>query len=477
MKSPIFILCFICCALLVRAQAYEERDIKSFGATGNGITNDHAAFQKAADYFNKRGGNGKLIISEGTYVVGKQTYTKGKNGAPCYWGEDLLSLANVHDVTIEGKHGVKIVYDKGLRFGAFDPATGEPYEHGNNYFVKYTYAAIIGYCIKIDKCNNVTVANLELDGNSGSLILGGVYGDVGRQLPHCGVFIGNSKGIVIDGLNVHHFGLDGITVGNKVSSTKDNILLQNSSFEYNSRQGLSWIGGNELKVKRCKFNHTGRGAFSSSPNAGVDIEAEWGPNRNASFEDCEFINNRGCAMVADSGDSGYCSFLNCTFWGTTTWSIWVTKPGFTFTGCNIYGSTVHGYNSPNDKDATKYIDCHFEDKEYNGLPPYGTFLVVTNGSRRVNYLNCTFVSHTKKLIWAELIANTPQEKYQFNNCTFTVYNTNLPASDWIAVLRGMRYKNCKFEFSKESRQLGYWLNTCCNGGGNIDGGGNKTSTL
>jgi hypothetical protein len=477
MKNPIFFLCFLFGSILVQAQAYEVRDIKSFGAIGDGITNDHVAFQKAADYFNKRGGKGKLVISEGTYLVGKQTFTQGKNGQPCYQGEDLLSLVNVQDFAIEGRPGVKLIYRSGLRFGAFNPTTGAPYEHGNNYFVKYSYAAIIGHCIKIDKSNNITVSSLELDGNSSSIILGGVYGDVGRQLPHYGVFISNSKNIIIDGLNVHHFALDGICVGNKASTTKDSILLQNSSFEYNSRQGLSWIGGNDLKVKKCKFNHTGRGAFSSSPCAGVDIEAEWGPNRNATFEDCEFINNRGCAMVADSGDSGNCSFTNCTFWGVTNWSIWVTKPAFTFTRCNIYGSIVHGYDSPNDQDATKFIECHFEDKLYEGKPSYGKFLAEINFRRRVSFLSCTFISHTNKLIWAEMITNSPQEKFQFNNCTFTIYNNNFPRDTWIAVLRGMRYKNCKFELSKESKELNYWINMCCNGGGNIDAGGNKTITL
>jgi len=65
-----------------RSQAYITKDIKSFGASGDGESNDQAAFEKAADYFNKRGGNGKLIISRGTYIVGEQAFTKGVQNKP-----------------------------------------------------------------------------------------------------------------------------------------------------------------------------------------------------------------------------------------------------------------------------------------------------------------------------------------------------------------------------------------------------------
>ena len=61
-------------------------------------------------------------------------------------------------------------------------------------------------------------------------------------------------------------------------------MITNSKFEYNSRQGLSWVGGNQLYVKNCKFDHTGKSQdLASPPGAGVDIEAEGGPIRNGVF--------------------------------------------------------------------------------------------------------------------------------------------------------------------------------------------------
>ena len=56
-------------------------DIKDFGAKGDGQTNDHDAFVAAAAAINKQGG-GKLIISPGTYIVGKQfVYNQGNIAA------------------------------------------------------------------------------------------------------------------------------------------------------------------------------------------------------------------------------------------------------------------------------------------------------------------------------------------------------------------------------------------------------------
>ncbi|MGH2565896.1 MAG: right-handed parallel beta-helix repeat-containing protein, partial [Ginsengibacter sp.] len=316
-------------AFAVSAQSFVQKNIQFFGAKGDGKTNDQAAFNKAADYFNKRGGNVKLSIPKGTYIVGKQTFTGGRLNKPAYEGEDVMHLSNVKNFSVNGEVGAVIKFQNGMRMGSFSPISGKENKNGNN-FVNRAYAAIPGTCIYIDNSTGVTVSNIELDGNNQNIILGGVYGDVGRQLQHYGIFISNSKNVLVANMNVHHFGLDGISISNKPNDSKDSIQLLNSNFEYNSRQGLSWVSGNQLYVKNCKFNHTGKVKFSSPPGAGVDIEAEGGPIRNGIFENCEFIDNTGAGLVADSGDSGDCTFTDCTFWGTTNWSIWITKPGYTF---------------------------------------------------------------------------------------------------------------------------------------------------
>ncbi|MFV0605189.1 MAG: right-handed parallel beta-helix repeat-containing protein [Niabella sp.] len=453
------------------SQTITTRDIKSFGAKGDGRSNDHEAFERAANYFNQRGGNGKLVISKGIYLVGKQVITGGRNSDFNWKGADVLHLTNVKNLTIQGSPGAVLRYSGTMKYGSFDPASGKA-RQGGGYFVNPAWGASLGHCIFIDKSQNVVINGIELDGNSGKINLGGSYGDVGYQLPHYGIFIQNSKSVTVQSVNLHHFGLDGICVANVKTNTPDNIKLLDSKFNYNARQGFSWIGGNGLLARNCQFNHTGKGKFSSAPGAGLDIEAEYGPNRNGVFENCEFADATGCCMVADSGDSGYMTFSNCTFWSSTTWSIWTTKPGFTFNKCKIYGPIVHGYDSPNDKDATKYLNCYFEDKPYNGKHPVGEYLIETNGARRVRFENCDIITKYKKLFWIYCpIEWKPEEKYQIINCRFKSTRKVYVTPDFIAVLRGAYYKNTTITYPK-----GYYVNQCCEPF-NVDGGGNKEISL
>src|SRR5438132_519447 len=108
------------------SQSYIIKDIKSFGAKGNGSTNDQSAFQKAATFFNQRGGNGKLTISAGTYIIGRQTFTAGKDKKPVFNGEHVLQFVNIKNLSIEGTSKTILKYQEGLHFGAFIPETGKP---------------------------------------------------------------------------------------------------------------------------------------------------------------------------------------------------------------------------------------------------------------------------------------------------------------------------------------------------------------
>lgn len=462
---------FLFLGTTANCQKTVTRDIKSFGAKGDGKTNDHAAFQKAAEFFNKRGGNGKLVISKGVYLVGQQIETKGVSGRFNWEGQDVMYFTKVNNFTIEGLSGSTVKYAPNLRFGSFNPQTGKARTEGG-YFVNPQYAASLGHCIFIDQSKNITIKGIELNGNNENIRVGGYYGDVGIQLPHYGIFIQNSKSVTVSNVFLHHFALDGICVANIASTTKDKIQILNSRFDYNSRQGLSWIGGNDLYVYKSKFSHTGKTKISSPPGAGVDIEAEYGPIRNGVFVECEFVDSQGVCMVADSGDSGDCTFTNCTFWSSTTWSVWTTKPGFTFKSCKIYGPVVHGYDSPNDKDATKYINCHFEDKPYNGKQPGGEFLIETNNMRRVRFENCTMIANDKKLFWISAPAAWSQnEKYQLIKNTFIMKSGKWPATAYAAVLRGAYYKGNTFHIYHKEK--GYYINECCEAF-NIDAGANKT---
>ncbi|NTS42256.1 right-handed parallel beta-helix repeat-containing protein [Flavisolibacter sp. BT320] len=454
------------------SQTFVTRDIKSFGAKGNGRTNDHEAFQKAAAFFNERGGNGKLIISKGTYIVGKQTFNKNSTAKPVYEGSDVFFLSEVKNVTIEGQGKPVIKFANNLRFGAFDPGNGKAYFKGGNNFFKRNYLAFAGAIFFLSKSNNIKISNIELNGNSDNLLLGGIYGDVGIQAPHTGIYVADTKQLDIQNVHAHHFGLDGIQIVNRTGkdSKPDSIRINNSIFEYNARQGLSWVGGNDLTVTNSKFNHTGKGKFSSAPSAGVDVEAEVGDIRNGKFINCEFINNKGVGFLADNGPSSDVTLDNCTIWGVTTWSIWITRPAFTIMNSRIYGSAVHGHNAANEKDATKFINCHFEDKPYNGKEPFGKFLVESNNARRMLFEKCTFVANKKKLMWLGGKADySLDEKYRILNSQFTYLGGEPPVDNWIGMFGGVAMKNSTFDI-KHANASKYYISGLDNKTNNSLGG-------
>ena len=81
--------------------------------------------------------------------------------------------------------------------------------------------------------------------------------------------------------------------------------------------------------------------------------------RDGRFVECEFVDNSGCGMVADSGDSADCLFERCRFVGTTNWSAWPKKPGFVFRDCLFVGSIVQVFGDRDPARATQFVGCRF----------------------------------------------------------------------------------------------------------------------
>jgi hypothetical protein len=419
---------------------------KDCGAKGDGVNNDTDAFRKAAERIQKAGG-GKLVLPKGVYLVGDQYHEQGQY--PYYKHKSIFQLTKVNGVTIEGRPGAIIRMRNGMRFGSFDKDTGEPYDpikektFANGLFADPRYAVFPGDMIEINDSQNVVLRDIELDGNSGKWILGGMYGDTGRQLPASGLKLYGNSNVLVKNLFTHHHGLDGIIVGYphmKENNAPAPHVLVNITSEYNARQGLSWVGGRGLKVIDSKFNHTGRGAFQSAPAAGLDIEAEDSICRDGMFVRCEFVNNSGCGVVAESGDGGYTTFTNCTMWGTTTWALWNSKPCMKFESCRFYGSIVHAYGSVNaPATATQYIRCHFEDKEHlkHGVYRSDTLITHDGNAANVRFVHCEVVANKTKGVWLAGGA-------LLSHCQITHRNTQLADHDFQSLFRGGNIDNTRF---------------------------------
>lgn len=417
-----------------------------YNAKGDGVSNDTVAFQLVSADINAAGG-GKLIIPPGTYIVGKQTFAGSTGLGYAYQAQNIIRITGcTKPVVIEG-NGAILKADPTLKFGAFDPVTGEVYTPSSMPFLNTDYIgnAYIGM-IYLDNNRSVEVSNIELDGNIDNIVLGGTWGDTGRQLGATGIKCVDNSNLKGWNIYTHHHCLDGIyvqTTGVSTSTLSNPHVLDNIISEWNARQGMSWTGGKGLTVSNSKFNHTGNGRFGSSPQAGLDIEPADSMARDGLFINCEFINNKGTQIVAESADGGYTTFRKCTIWGTNGRALWPNKPRMVFEDCRIFGSVVNMYGSPNALDATKFIRCHFEDKVHALYPSTlsYTYLLDISGSGGENVLfdGCYFESTTKKT----LSLNGTVNKY-LRNCTIMHKNDSLADLSFQAVLAGVVLDRVRF---------------------------------
>ncbi|MHB0938680.1 MAG: DNRLRE domain-containing protein [Armatimonadota bacterium] len=415
---------------------------EQFGAVGDGVTNDTTAFQLAAQAIQNAGG-GTLRLAPGkTYRVGRQYHVAGQYP---YWKHE--SVFYVHDLAnpliIEGNNSLVKTAD-GLRYGSFDKNTGQPINPAMPCY-DFDLVAAIGNLFQINGCADVEIRNLRIDGNINGHILGGLWGDTGRQIQATGICMyGNDDVTILDTESSYNacdgliIGYDGLNSGSPATPH----YLENVNCYYNARQGLSWVGGIGLTGINCKFNHTGKMRFSSAPSAGLDLEAEGSVVRDGYFYNCEFINNTGAGMVADSGDVANAQFVLCTFWGTTNFSVWPRKPGIVFNTCTFRGTVVNVYGSSDANQATKFISGWFDDNPDLGYPVYRSAALVEVHGQNVLFDGCYFHCYQNRSMYIDDPPTSNREIIQ--NCSIYHYWNGLGAGGFQALILGAYITNTHF---------------------------------
>jgi hypothetical protein len=385
---------------------------EQFGATGDGRTDDTPAFAAMSAFIIARGG-GYVELQPKTYRVGRQV----RNGHPRYAFAPLsiMNFVGCAAAVIVRGNGALLRCAPGLRYGTFDPATGRPIRHQMPYFgsehpvASSDLASPYLAMINVEGCSGpVEITDVELDGNLRSAVIGGQYGDGGWQIPCSGIILRNNRSSEkLIGIYSHDHLQDGLTIDG--SPEKENASeLRDVVCEYNGRQGCSIVGGRAYSISRSKFSNTGRAGLASPPGAGLDIEAEGKTIRNLLFRDCEFSNNTGPGLIADSGDSAGAIFENCRFIGTTHWAAWPRKPRFKFANCQFVGAIVSAYGSSDPSRATTFSGCHFSDDPALSptrrvyIPkPLLTIAELPN-SPNVRFDHCEFdLTHRAVLPWSQ----------------------------------------------------------------------------
>lgn len=382
---------------------------EQFGAKGDGVTNDTLAFARLSAAVERAGG-GVIRLSRTTYRVGLQRAI----GAGDYVlsPTPILALSDLTDgVRIEG-NGAVLRCAPGLSFGSFEAGGVRPRQGVMPHVDLATRATPYEAMILIQRSRGpVRITGVELDGQIQRAVIGGGWGDVGRQIQMSGIVLRDNRGpeLVADVFS-HDHGLDGMMIDGRVSPSGVDRRIERVRCLRNARQGCSLIGGHGYRFWECDFSDTGRGVLASSPGAGVDIEAEGGKTiADVQFSACRFAGNVGCGAVADSGPSRDVRFTDCTMVGTTAWSNWSAKPGFVYDGCTFVGAVAHPFGSAAAAEATRFSDCLFTDDPGRGqvataylADPFGSPILdaggAFDGGRNVLFDRCSFDCVEKGLL-------------------------------------------------------------------------------
>ena len=403
---------------------------KDFGASGNGRTDDTQAFLAAVKEVNRLKKDVSLVIPPGNYQVRPQSQPDLQAGVLPY-AIGVLAFEGCANLAVSGSKGTRIIFANGLYYGSFRMNERHQMVPLGAITVDYRYRVAIGHGIALRNCSHVMVSDIELDGNNEHLNLGSPFGDTGYQIDNDGLFIENSSAVTVKNSAFHHFGRDGFLLLNQTpqgfSTPGQNIVLNHCRFDYNGRQGFSWVGGVGVQASDCSFSYTARGKVSSAPRAGVDFEPNAGYiAKDGLFTNCTFYKNVGIGIINDEGGPYVRDFrfINCKVTAGEASALWIKGPMFRFTDCDISGCFLFGCAADKAEDGTRFTRCRFTDKgsesaKYN-------YLVESNGARYLLFDSCSF--HVSQKVWCYLApgSRTEAEKPVINSCSFVVDKVPLP---------------------------------------------------
>lgn len=432
-----------------RSSGAETFTPEMFGAKGDGKTNDTAAMQRMAQHVAGKSPVTIAFTPESTYMLGHQARSLEQRGG--FRSEPLLNFADTRGLHIRG-NGATLRLADGLRYGSFDPGTGEAFQPHSGGFTDRAYRAAVGSLITVSG-EDIAIENLVLDGNADGLILGGYWGDKGYQIEARGLTLRNCRNVRIKNVSSHNHAQDGFYIDahegeGAYAAAPNAINFENCVAERNGRQGLSIVNGSGMLFQACRFADTGQGSIYSAPGGGVDIE----PHHDAAdlrFERCLFENNRGVGLVCDSGISKRITASDCIFWagfepeepgaGGSGDALWVAKPEVRIEDCRIYGNLTHALGD------TQFERCAFSNAvhpRYGRAAAHRRYLV---DSAAANYAQCHFEtlpgSHNR-LVYGD---------GEFERCTFIHDGKEQLA----AVFQQAVIDNCRFELGAKASPASY----------------------
>ena len=220
---------------------------------------------------------------------------------------------------------------------------------------------------------------------------------------------------------------------------------------YCGRNGLSWLGGENIRVTNSVFSNQGQGVVHESPAAGIDIEVENNSFcRKGYFYNCTMENKVGSAIASGSKElSSGILFKKCTAASPEYYSVFVDAASHTFEDCSFYGTVLVWYKGISGKDGSEFKRCLFEEN-YKGKKMYDGSYQLGAEATGVIIDSCTFKSNTVSNYFLNAHTDNCQisnlKKLQVKNSMFYNYGKNgFKLADKIAGIgRQTRFYNNTF---------------------------------
>ncbi|CDH01536.1 phage tailspike protein [Xenorhabdus bovienii] len=347
-----------------------------YGIKADGVTDDTQALQSLSRAVSAMGYPViRVVFPQGVSLVGAQDKAPGFGFNYSYRPSYYKDAGNTGWFYVSGRLGKTIIdaygYTiklKSMNHGAFDPVNGAIYP-SESPFHDSDYMAWVGHCAAFKNCGDVLVLGLETDGSAREHEWGGKYGDSGWQCMGFGIWAAGNQRFKADGVNCHDAVCDGIYISQPSEWEPDGtgyVLLTESDFHNNRRQGITLAAGENIKIKNVRAFNIGRyannaGVNYSWPESCLDIESEGGKIENVIVEDCQFTNAGGYTYVAYSFNNPVenSQFLRCLFRTNSSIpaQVFSSLPNESFIDCIFEGSGFE-FRHTNDG-VNRLIRCKF----------------------------------------------------------------------------------------------------------------------
>lgn len=377
----------------------------------------------------KSKGGGTLIIPAGVYTLGVQ-----ERNTPAGHDPDNVRAWGVKDnFRFEGlstdlciiMYGASFKLADGLRFGAFDPSTGlpRPYTPTSNDISTRADTGFIFNIVQNPDCN-ISIYGGTLLGSMDKLVLGGQWGDVGRQCDGYGFRIRNYKSLSIRDCTIIKMPLDGLYTGdgwysNTYKEPKSTVL-SNVKIIGCGRDNWSIVGNGQYSAIGCVLTEAAQHEVSSNPASNINVETEAGKVYQVVIDNCTLSNGRDANFIVTSQNVNGLSIINSLlyhdekyFTKGTAAGVWMRGSPVDLHRCTLRNSRilnqVGGRGSSSYSTRTSRVDdCLITNTNVDGTVPSTMVALINSDTNHLLVRDCT-ISITNPI--------TGKYHVQLNGCT------------------------------------------------------------